>query len=384
MTSRRPAHLATRLFTAQVLVIAVGALTLLAAALIVAPALFHYHLGQSGEADSQLQRHTEDAFTTSIAISLLIATTVSLIAAGLVSWFIVRRVADPVERLADVAEIVATGDFDVEVPAAAFSSELSRLGESFQLMAHRLADNERIRRQLLSDLAHELRTPLSTLEAYVDGLEDGVLPIETASFDSMREQIARLHRLSTDLREVALAEEHALSVHLTPVNAADIVRAAVATAAPRYEAAEVHLTAVVPPAPVMVQADAVRMQQVLSNLLDNALRHCEKQVAVKLAEESHEAVISVVDDGDGIPTTEIDDVFLRFHRGDPSRRSTDGSGSGLGLTIARAIVEEHGGTLTAASPGLGQGANFTARIPSFAVQKRELRDASGHSRFPAG
>ena len=368
MRARRPARLATRLISAQVLVIAVGAFTLIAAALIVAPALFHYHLGQTGEADSQLQRHTEDAFTTSIAISLLIATTVSLIAAGLVSWFIVRRVADPVERLADVAEIVATGDFDIVVPTTAFTSEFNRLGESFQLMAHRLADNERIRSQLLSDLAHELRTPLSTLEAYVDGLEDGVLPIEPSSFVSMREQIARLHRLSTDLKEVALAEEHALSVHLTPVNAGDIVQAAVATASPRYEGANVDLTSVVPPMPVTVQADTVRMQQVLSNLLDNALRHCKNQVEVRLAAEARQVVISVADDGDGIPTEDLDDVFLRFHRGDPSRMSTDGSGSGLGLTIARAIVVEHGGTLTASSDGLGRGASFTARIPISDVQ----------------
>jgi len=363
MRSRRPVRLATRLFTAQVLVIAVGAVTLIAAAWVVAPALFHYHLGQSGQADSQVQQHTEEAFTTSFAISLLVATTMSLIAAGLVSWFIVRRVAHPVERLADVAETVATGDFDIVVPAAAFSSEISRLGESFQLMAHRLADNERIRRQLLSDLAHELRTPLSTLEAYVDGLEDGVLPVDPTSFVSMRDQIARMHRLSTDLRDVALAEEHALSVHLAPVNAADIVQAAVATATPRYDAADIDLTVAIPPKPVTVQADAVRMQQVLSNLLDNALRHCKNQVEVQLTTEPHQIIISVIDDGDGIPAENLNDVFLRFHRGDPSRRSIDGSGSGLGLTIARAIVEEHGGTLTAFSPGVGRGATFTARIP---------------------
>jgi len=330
--SRRAPRLVTRLMTAQVVVIAVGALALIAAAVLVAPGLFHYHLAQTGETDPLVQHHAEEAFATSFAIALLIATLLSLIAAGAVSWFLVRRVAHPVEELADAAETLASGSFDVDVPDAAFSSEISRLTDAFEGMATKLADNETTRRQLLSDLAHELRTPLATLEA-------------------------------GDLREAALAEEHALGIHLQPEDARDIVRAAVAAAAPRYDQAGRTLTVAVPEKEVTVSADSVRLQQVLANLLDNALRHTRTRVDVTLAVDAGAAVIRVLDDGDGIPADQLDAVFHRFHRVDPSRRAGDGSGSGLGLTIARAIVGEHGGTLTASSRGAGTGATFTVTLP---------------------
>jgi len=361
--SRRAPRLVTRLMTAQVVVIAVGALALIAAAVLVAPGLFHYHLAQTGETDPLVQHHAEEAFATSFAIALLIATLLSLIAAGAVSWFLVRRVAHPVEELADAAETLASGSFDVDVPDAAFSSEISRLTDAFEGMATKLADNETTRRQLLSDLAHELRTPLATLEAYIDGLEDDVLPDAAATFTTMREQTARLRRLSGDLREAALAEEHALGIHLQPEDARDIVRAAVAAAAPRYDQAGRTLTVAVPEKEVTVSADSVRLQQVLANLLDNALRHTRTRVDVTLAVDAGAAVIRVLDDGDGIPADQLDAVFHRFHRVDPSRRAGDGSGSGLGLTIARAIVGEHGGTLTASSRGAGTGATFTVTLP---------------------
>jgi signal transduction histidine kinase len=362
--SRRSPRLVTRLMTAQVVVIAVGALALIAAAVLVAPSLFHYHLAQTGETDPLVQHHAEEAFATSFAIALLIATVLSLVAAGAVSWFLVRRVAHPVEELADAAETLASGSFDVDVPDAAFSSEISRLTDAFEGMAAKLADNETSRRQLLSDLAHELRTPLATLEAYIDGLEDDVLPDDTATFATMRDQTARLRRLSGDLREAALAEEHALSIHLAPEDVRDIVRAAVAAAAPRYDQAERLLTVAVPETDVPVAADAVRLQQVLANLLDNALRHTSTRVDVGLVAHDGRAVITVADDGDGIPGDQFDAVFQRFHRVDPSRRSRDGSGSGLGLTIARAIVEEHGGQLVARSEGTGHGSVFVAWLPT--------------------
>jgi signal transduction histidine kinase len=363
MTRRAP-RLVTRLMTAQVVVIAVGALALIAAAVLVAPGLFHYHLAQTGETDPLVQHHAEEAFATSFAIALLIATLLSLVAAGVVSWFVVRRVAHPVEELADAAEVLASGSFDVDVPDAAFSSEISRLIDAFEGMATKLADNETTRRQLLSDLAHELRTPLATLEAYIDGLEDDVLPDDAATFTTMREQTARLRRLSGDLREAALAEEHALGIHLQPEDARDIVRAAVAAAAPRYEQASRALTVVLPETEVPVAADAIRLQQVLANLLDNALRHTRTRVDVGLLAQHGQAVITVADDGDGIPGDQLDAVFERFHRVDASRRSRDGSGSGLGLTIARAIVEEHGGQLVARSEGTSHGSVFVAWLPT--------------------
>jgi signal transduction histidine kinase len=362
MTRRRPARLATRLMTAQVLVIAVGALAIIAATAVVAPSLFRYHLAQTGETDPMVQRHAEEAFAASFAIALLLATVLSLVAAGLASWFIVRRVAHPVEELADAAETLAAGGFEVDVPVTAFSSEIARLTNAFERMATKLADTETTRRQMLSDLAHELRTPLATLEAHVDGLEDLVLPHDEATYATMRDQIIRLRRLSGDLREAALAQEHALGLQLQPEDARTIVQSAVAAAAPRYERAGIALSCRTPADDVPVQGDAIRLQQVLANLFDNALRHARTHVHVALSANDDEAIIAVTDDGDGIPTEDLESIFHRFHRVDPARRSFDGSGSGLGLTIARAIVEDHNGTLTAASGGAGSGATFTIRL----------------------
>jgi len=364
MSRRRPPRLAARLMVAQIFVIAVGAVALITAAALVAPGLFHHHLALTGETDPEVQSHAEEAFATSFAISLGLALLVSLVAAGAVSWLIVRRVAHPVEELAEAAETLAAGSFDVKVPDTSFSSEISRLTDAFEGMAAQLAETDTTRRQLLSDLAHELRTPLATIEAYIDGLEDSVLAPEVATYDTMRDQVARLRRLAADLREAALAEEHALGLQIAAVDLASVVQAAVAAAGPRFEQAGIALACHAPDGGAEVRADALRLQQVLANLLDNALRHARRRVEVVVASDGGDRVVRVSDDGAGIPPDQLESVFHRFHRVDPSRSAGDGSGSGLGLTIARAIVEDHAGTLGARSPGQLGGADLVIRLPA--------------------
>ena len=366
MSGRRTTHLATRLMTAQALVIAVGAIALLVTAAAVAPGLFHNHLGEIGGDSPAVAHHAEEAFASSFAVAISVATAVSLIAAGLVSWFLVRRLARPVEELAAAAESVASGTYDVSVPDALFSSELQQLSSSFGHMAARLAETESSRTRLLADLAHEVRTPLATLEAYIDALEDGVVPCEPAAYTTMRSQVSRLRRLATDLREAAAANEHALNLSFAAVDPSEAAAGAMAAALPRYAAKGVSLD--MPPAPsgLVVRADAERLQQVLANLLDNALRHTPAGGHVSVI-VSHDAGgttdITVTDDGEGIPRAHIAQVFERFHRVDPSRATNDGSGSGLGLTIARAIITDHGGSLTATSAGLSRGSTFTVALP---------------------
>lgn len=364
--TRGRARLASRLMAVQALIIAVGSTTLLVTAVLVAPGLFRQHLAMTGEDSPALRLHADQAFASSFAVAITAAMIVSLIAAGLVSLFLVRRISRPVEELARAAELVATGTYSVTVPTAAFSSELQQLSDSFSHMAHRLGETETTRARLLADLAHELRTPLATLMAYIDGLEDGVVEGSATSFDVMRDQVSRLRRLATDLRDAAAADEHGLNVLLVDLALADAAANAVSAAAPRFQAKNVSLDLGVNVPALLVTADRERLQQVLANLLDNALRHTAHNGKVTVRVEraaGHSGAIVVQDTGDGLPADQLDDIFERFHRVDSSRASADGSGSGLGLTIARAIISDLGGTLTASSPGPGRGSTFTVVIP---------------------
>lgn len=377
-------RLATRMMLAQAVVIGVGAITLAVTAFLVAPGLFHEHLTHVGVESPAVQAHAEEAFASAFAISVAVAAGTALIAAGLISWLIVRRISRPVEELSRAAEMVAAGQYEVDVPDATFSRELHQLSESFTHMANRLNATENTRSRLLADLAHELRTPLATLEAYIDGLEDEVLPRDAASWSTMRDQVGRLRRLATDLRDTAAAEEHALRLEFERLDARSVAAAAVAAAGPRYLAKGVELSFDEGDRPCWVNGDGVRLQQVLGNLLDNALRHTPTGGHVDVACESHgrQVLVTVDDDGEGIQPEQLTAVFDRFHRIDPSRVTSDGSGSGLGLTIARAIINDHGGRLTAFSAGLDQGARFTIELPAVAPTS-EGRESSPSSSQPA-
>ena len=365
MSTRPVLGLAARLMSAQILVIAVGSLTLAGTAALVAPDLFRRHLARTGESSAAVRRHAEEAFASSFAVSLTVAALAALLAAGIISWFLVRRVATPVEQLAVAADAVADGRYDVSVPAVSFSAELQRLSEAFSHMAARLADTDAARSRLLTDLSHELRTPLATLTAYIDGIEDGVVPANAQSFETMRGQVSRLRRLTTDVREAAAAEE-ALDLFPTPTDPVALAQAAVSAAGPRYAARNVGLAYGGDSAAPSVRGDTQRLGQVLANLLDNALRHTPPggHVTVAVHAENGQVLLRVQDNGTGIPPDQLEAIFDRFYRVDPARNTSDGSGSGLGLTIARAIIHTHQGTLTAQSAGHGQGTTMTIKLPA--------------------
>jgi two-component system sensor histidine kinase BaeS len=360
--ARRPG-LAVRLLAAQLIVIVAGSLTLGLVAVAVAPGSFTGHLDRAGETNPLVRSHAEEAFDSAFGIALAVATGVAVLTALAVSAFVVRRLSTPVAQLARAADALAAGDYHTDLPAARLGPEFDRLTAAFSHMAGRLARTETIRRRLLADLAHEMRTPIATLQAHVDGLDDGVVSPEAGTWRVLRDQVDRLQRLAADLVQLSAAEEHALSLELRPADLAAVAAAAVEAAAPRYQAKPVALL-LDAPRPVLASADTGRMQQVLANLLDNALRHTPATGTVRVStrQEGRDAVVQVVDTGEGLPAAELEAVFDRFHRVDSARARTHG-GSGLGLTIARAIVTDHGGTLTATSDGPGTGANFTLRLP---------------------
>ena len=360
--------LATRLLLAQTLVAGVAAVTVWLVAAAIGPSLFHSHLRRAGvHVAPATSRHVEEAFRSASAISVGIALLASLAVAIAVSAYIARRIADPVVRLAGAARDIEAGRSQVRVTAPALSSEFAELTGAFNAMAQRLENVETTRRRLLADLAHETRTPVATLDAYLEAMQDGVVQTDEKTIGMLREQTARLARLAHDITAVSEAEEHRLALHPRDVDIDDVISAAVRAGADRSAAKRVTLSSRVEPALPRVRLDPERIGQVLGNLLDNALRHTPPGGEVTIAAASTPArdaiTITVADTGTGIPAEHLPHVFERFYRVDRARDRAHG-GSGIGLAITRALVEAHGGTIAAASAGLDRGARFTITLPT--------------------
>ncbi|WP_159929750.1 HAMP domain-containing sensor histidine kinase [Rhodococcus sp. WAY2] len=351
-----------RLLVAQLLVLLVGAVILTAVASMVATPLFRIHLSAAGVDNPTVRSHVEQAFALTVATALSAGAAFALTAATVASWLLVRRITAPVSRLVAAADDVAHGRYTFSAKAFGADEDFARLERAFADMAGRLDRTERTRAQMLADLAHELRTPVATLDAYLEGLEDAVLPADGSSWDVMRNQLDRLRRLASDMADLSAVDENALVLNLQEVDLSQVVSAAAAAAAPRFADEDIALSVRLSHLPVL-PLDRQRIEQVLANLLENALRHTPAGGAVTistaLADPEH-VQISVQDTGDGIPADQLEAVFGRFHRLDPARRP---DGSGLGLTIARSLVRAHGGALTAFSEGRGHGARLDLVLP---------------------
>jgi two-component system sensor histidine kinase BaeS len=364
--TRRGAGLAGRLLLAQMLVLVAGTLTAWLIAANVGPSLFHTHLASANVGATAAQiLHTEKAYQSANAISLSLALLAALVAALAVSVYQTRRIGRSVATIADAASNVAGGHYDIRVPGPGLGPEFDALASAFNQMADRLGSVERTRRRLLADLGHEMRTPVATLEAYLEALEDGVATLDPGTAQLLRSQTRRLARLSEDISTVSRAEEGQVQLDTVTVQPELVVAAAVNTAAEAYEAKDVRLVSDIATRLPELALDPERIGQVLGNLLDNALRHTPAggTVTVSAAISRTGAVaMSVADTGDGIPAEHLPHVFERFYRVDTARDRTHG-GSGIGLAIAKALVEAHGGQLTVTSPGTGQGSTFLILLP---------------------
>jgi two-component system, OmpR family, sensor histidine kinase BaeS len=354
-----------KLLAAQLLVILAGSATLVAVALVLGPTIFHHHVREAlGVVPDSVMRHLDTAFGDALLISLAVAVGASGATAAAISWLLATRIVRPIRTLAAASRRVAQGSYGERVSVAG-DDELGALAAAFNEMAEALETTERRRHQLLSDVAHELRTPVATLHGYVEGLRDGVVEPSGATWRLLHAETMRLGRLVEDLRKVSRAEERQLDLRPARSDPQLLLREAAAAAAAAYGDKGIELQVEdgdqLPP----VEVDRDRIAEVLANLLSNALRHTPAGGGVTLAaaragEDSVE--LSVADSGEGIPAETLGRVFERFYRAD-SARSRDAGGSGIGLTIARAIVEAHGGTLRAESDGVGRGARFVVTLP---------------------
>lgn len=375
--------LAWRLFAAVGLVVLASAVTMLVAVLLVAEPAFHSHLEQvQPTMSSQAHLRVDEAFATGVFIALTVGVVVALAAAMVVTWLVARRLAAPVAEAAEAAYRVADGDFETRLRQPGLGPELDRLTAAFNTMARRLATTEQTRRRLLADLAHELRTPLASMQATIEAVTDGILPSDQTTLDTLTEQSQRLHRLVGDLSAVSRAEERQLNLHPVMVPVQDLISEAVTAARPRFVAKAINLATTDDHANWRVLVDPDRLAEALGALLDNALRHTAQGGAVTIAATRHDnrCQITVTDTGEGFEPEMAAQLFERFYRGDTSR-TANGAGSGIGLTISKAIVEAHHGQLRAHSDGPGTGARFEITLPIAARSRQrttEPANPNGH------
>jgi two-component system OmpR family sensor kinase/two-component system sensor histidine kinase BaeS len=268
--------------------------------------------------------------------------------------FVFRRTARPLQSVMDAADRVAAGDYDVKLREDG-PPDVRRLARSFNEMTERLGEAERRRRDLLADLAHELRTPLSVIRGNAEGMLDGLYPLDRAHLDPVLDETKVMSRLLDDLRTLSTAEAGALRLHREQVDPATVVDDAVGSFRSQADAAGVTLEARMAPGLPAIDADPFRIGEVLSNLLSNALRHTPSggSITVSAAATDRGVAFTVADTGSGIPAAALPHVFDRFAKGE------DSPGAGLGLAIAKSLVEAHGGELTAESdPGRGTTMRF--------------------------
>jgi signal transduction histidine kinase len=356
-------RLSVRLFVSYVVVVLVGAGAAYLTVRPLAPQLFDRRMDMMGDTGMMTDGSTSDvhsAFTSALDTALLVGLLASVATAAVVAGLVTRRLLRPLDDVRQATRRIAAGRYDASIPPPA-EPELAALATDVNTLAHALADTEARRTQLLGEVAHEMRTPLTSLDGYVEGIIDGVFEADRETLTAVSAELRRLHRLADDLSSLSRTEEQRLELHPVPSDLADLARRAAARLAPQFDDAQVVL-AVDARSPLPVHVDPDRITQVLTNLLGNALLATPASGTVTITgyRAGNRALVSVTDTGVGLAPGDLDRVFERFYRAPDSRRS---NGSGIGLTIARGIARAHHGDVSASSPGRGRGASFTLTLP---------------------
>lgn len=364
-------RLQSRLLLSYLVVLAVGITVVAVDVQLVGPSIFDRALGEHmgngrGAMHERMtaaqQDDTVDVFRTTVFQAVLVAALAATVVAVAASVFVARRIAGPVTTMARASQQMAAGQYSVRVEAVE-PVELAELATSLNHLAAALEEAEGRRVTLIGDVAHEIRTPLTTLRGNLEGLIDGIVEPSAELFAALHDETGRLARLVDDLQQISRVEAGDVELRLAQIAAQDVVDRVVAQASAAFETLGVALRSELPGNLPRVRADADRLVQVLTNLLANALRHTPAGGTVTIAarERGGWVDLTVTDTGSGIAPEHLPHVFERFYRGDAARTRT--GGSGIGLTIARALVEAQGGTIRAESAGSGQGATFTVSLP---------------------
>ncbi len=371
MWNKLPQTLVFKLFLSYLVVILIGAMVLGLVVEIVIPSAFQRHMlsmpSMMGEMMDGMDMFS--GFRSGVNEALIIATVSAILAALAASVWMSRRVVAPLQELTQASLRIAAGHFDQRVTVRSSGSdqrdELAQLAQAFNQMAEHLENTEQMRSQLLGDVSHELRTPLTTIKGSMEALVDGVLPATPATFEQIEQEADRLQRLVNDLQELSRVEAGAYELRRQSIQIADLLQSAAENVDTQFQQKGVALIQQVPPDLPVIHGDLDRLLQVLINLLSNACQYTPTGGEVRLLAKAQkdEVVIAVMDNGIGIPPEHLPHLFTRFYRVDKSRSRQEGGGSGIGLTIARHLVEAHGGRIWAESAGVGKGSTITFALP---------------------
>lgn len=367
-------RLGLKLFFSYLVVILVGILVLVTTTRLVIPAAFEHHMADMGPAMSEMmggmmERSVYGNFQAAVIESLVWATLAATFAAVIVSWFVSRQVVTPVQGMMQASQRIAEGHYEerVQVPGDVQRDELDELAQlalRFNQMAAKLDQTETMRRQLIGDVAHELRTPLTVIRGTMEGLMDGVLPAESETYQQVHQEVDRLQRLVADLQELSRVESGSVPLNLQPVPADRLVETVTERLGRLFVDKGVRLERDLPAHLPPVLGDEDRLIQVLMNIVGNALKYTPEggKVIISARAQDRVVLLAVKDNGLGISAEHLPHLFTRFYRVDKSRARASG-GSGIGLTIARSIVEAHGGRVWVESEGEGKGSTFFISLP---------------------
>lgn len=308
----------------------------------------------------------QQTFLSRIRTGLLAATLVALAVALVVGGLLLRSIIHPLRQLTEASRAIARGDLFARAPVRG-DDEVAQLARAFNRMAESLARAEEARRNQTADLAHELRTPLTVLQGTLEAMVDGVYPPEPENLLAALAQVRTLSRLVEDLRLLSQADAGELTLHKAPLDLGEFLEEVVEAHRSAAQERRISLVLERPAAIPLALADRDRLAQVMGNLMSNALRHTpsEGRITVRLTDRGRDVVVAVADNGPGVPPEDLPHLFERFWRRDPSRQRATG-GSGLGLSIARHIVEAHGGHIWA-EPTPGGGLTVAFTLPTAAI-----------------
>jgi two-component system OmpR family sensor kinase len=313
---------------------------------------------------------TQEALPPGPEVSLLTAVNRALLLAAItagavglaIALILSQSLTSPIRQLTGAMQRFARGERSLQLPHPA-GDEVGDLTRSFTGMMTEIERQEQLRKEMTADIAHELRTPLSVIQANLDALADGVYPLTRDNLAPIRESAELLDRLVEDLRTLELADAGQLTLEKSDVDLLRLMRRVAARFSPRAESHSQRIELAPAPELPTVPADSQRIEQILGNLVDNAIRHTPGGGTIRMSADAEggNAVLTVEDSGPGIPADQLELIFERFHRLDPGRARSDG-GSGLGLAIARKLAEAHGGSLIAQNRPEG-GARFILKLP---------------------